>query len=217
MGRIDIGDVIERVLGNRTIVRQAHGETLRFGAIEITATPFVGEFPKALPHAWNCYVVHGADSSIVLCNGSAIIPENADAIAVALRDRGRGAVMFAYDAYAGDVMMFNGFREGPQILYPSLRTWPWFLPIHKLFEPNPRVGVSSAVLKALGDRTGLRRFFTYEAGGAPWLAFQLPHVHRHSLYNLPKRVLDQQRAVLNKIGFEVPEIRIGMPFTPSQW
>lgn len=209
--QVDIAAVIERVLGPRRVIRLAHGESIAFGDVRITAIPYAGEYPPALPTDWNCHVVHGRHGAVVMTHHAAVPPAHADRIAEVLGDRGDRAVMFSFDLRAGD-RPTPGFREAADILVPANRQWPWYVAPDQLFAPTPAQGISAESLSRLGTHTGLRRFVPYGGGCAPWLTFQVPHVHRYYIKNLMRRSLDRIAALARDIGFEVPPIQIGVPF-----
>jgi hypothetical protein len=57
----------------------------------------------------------------------------------------------------------------------------------------------------------LRRYTPYAVAGAPWLTFQLPHVHRHNIPSLAQQAMTRQRDVATSIGLAYAPIQIGVP------
>ena len=210
--QVDMPEVIARVLGDRRVIRLGHGETIAFGDVRITATAYAGEWPEALPTDWNTYIVRGTTGAVVATGKSAVVADTAERIAELLGDAGARAILFAFGLHPGEQAMQMGYRELPDAYQISNRPWPWFLVPEQLLEPNPVQGIGSDVLGALGDRTGLRRYFPYGAGGAPWLTFEPPHVHRYYIHNITREQHERQVATARSIGFEVPPLQIGVPF-----
>jgi hypothetical protein len=97
-------------------------------------------------------------------------------------------------------------------LYAGHRPWSWYLPNAHWFDPTPPVGIAGDVLRDLGERCGARRLLVYGCGGAPWLAFQLPHVHRHNIWNMTTAAHARATAAARAAGWEMAPLRIGEPY-----
>jgi len=210
--QVDLYETIRSVLGDRPIVRLAHGESHRIGDIELKALSWVGEWPTELPLDWNNYVVHGRTGTVVLGHTSALLAAQVDEIATAVGDRGPSALILAYQLYEGSVRYMHGFRESPAHLMHSTRPWPWFLPLEHSFDLNPEWGVGTETLRALRDRCGIKRYHPYGFAGPPWLRFQMPHVHRTNAARRRQTVFDRERELARACGYDVPPLQVGVPF-----
>jgi L-ascorbate metabolism protein UlaG (beta-lactamase superfamily) len=158
--------VIPQLIGpGRTIVELGHGEHLRVGPYDICALPFHGEFPIALPHRWNCYLVQTADSAVAVTSDSKLELEDVDRIACELRS-GTPLTLLAQPPRARDIE--DGYRDTAYQLYNSARLWPWYLPPHAMFDPTPKSCVTWDIVARLADRLDLQHYFPCAAGSCPW-------------------------------------------------
>ncbi len=162
--------------------------------------------------SWNNYVAHGREASLVLSHASALLPQHVDELATAIGDRGDATMVFAWQVYQGSVEYMHGFRESPEkLLHPS-RLWPWFVPLERMFEPNPVWGVGTETLRALQQRCGVRRYHS-RTGSRAHRGFASSCLTSTG----PTRLLGRERLSIangrwrNKIDYEVPALRIGTP------
>ena len=207
---VDMTEVIARIVGPRRVIRLAHGETVTFGDVRITAVPYAGEWPAALPTDWNCHVVEGRHATAVLTHHAALPAEHAEIVAERIRAHGKPAALLTYGLFDGDATMI-GWREAAEEPYALNRAWPWYVRIEQLFDPSPRQGVHVDVLDALRERAGLARWFPYGSGGAPWMTFERPHVHRYYIRSINRASYERQVALARSIGVETLPIQIGVP------
>src|SRR5207302_1141310 len=76
-----------------------------------------------------------------------------------------------------EISTMPGWREGltSTHLWASERLWGWYVPVWSLFQPTPCAGVTYDQLKQLSDEAGLRYYFPYARGSAPWFRINDPN------------------------------------------
>src|SRR5262249_59933150 len=124
---VDLGGVVARTLGQRTVRHLGHGEKLAVGPFEITAFPFAAEVPAGVAHAWNCYLVETEDAVIALCADSAFEEAQIEFLAERLGSGKRAALLLSR-AWAGEQRPTPGYRDHSMEFLNEYRRWGWYCP-----------------------------------------------------------------------------------------
>ncbi|MDY7230463.1 MBL fold metallo-hydrolase [Hyalangium rubrum] len=166
---VDLEGLIRKVLGPERQIRVlAHGETLELGGIRVTAFPFRGEMPPALPHTWNCYLLETERSALACLADSRLAREEEEFLSSRLGGTARPLTLLAgapLERKTGP-----GWRDGltSTELYNDARLYSWYAPLWSMFQPVQVTNVSYAQLERLARRANLQHFFPYARGSAPW-------------------------------------------------
>jgi hypothetical protein len=171
---VDIAALIRRTLGPRTLIVLAHGESIRFGDVEIAAVPFRGEMPSQLRHGWNTYLVEGRDSALLATADARLDMGTVDALEKARRGRSTPLVLCA--GLMRDRASMPGWREGIatlQLWNPD-RLWGWYTSPVGMFTREPCTNVTPELLGRMRDEASLCWYFPYAVGSMPWLRIRDP-------------------------------------------
>jgi hypothetical protein len=164
---VDLKAFLRSVLGRRRKIRAlGHLESMVVGGLRVTAFPFRGEMPPGLAHSWNCYLFESPRSAIA-CTADSDVGEEAIAFLTEVHRR-RGKPLTLLTAYPSQPGTMPGYREEFSELYNPWRLYSWYLPLSKLFSPQPSEKVTFDTLRRLKATAGLTRFFVYAFGSAPW-------------------------------------------------
>ena len=183
---------------------------LGFGSVQVTALPFLGEFPASLPHAWNCYLIETERSVVAVTADSAVRQEQAALLAERLEAGRRVGLLLGRDIHA-DGSMDAGWRENRGELLNPIRLWSWYAPVHSWFAPAWPLGMSERSAREL-VAAGLRFMFPYAAGATPWFRFHDPgHFFRAGVGSMSVgefRAFERRAAA---VGLAIPPLRYGVP------
>jgi L-ascorbate metabolism protein UlaG (beta-lactamase superfamily) len=192
---VDLGKVVDEVLGNRPVVYLKHGQHLQVGGLKITALPFRGEFPNVLHHLWNCYLVETDRSAVMCAADSRLDDPEVEELIRRLEGRERPLTLLAQPLFREDVK--PGWREGPDQLWNFVRLHGWYAPLWSMFAPTRVSTVSYDQLRKLAARAHLRGFFPYALGSTPW--FRLPVPIQFALRNTSLEELSTIEAELQNV------------------
>jgi L-ascorbate metabolism protein UlaG (beta-lactamase superfamily) len=213
---LDLREVIHRVLGpERKVVALGHGESLRFGGVTVTAFPFVGEYPAMLPHSWNGYLVETERSAAIFGADAALTQQTTDWLEARLAPGRRPAVLLARTIHWFDepgTATQRGYRDANDELYPVVRLWPWFTTVQALFEPAEVLGISAYNLRRLARGAGVKHFFPYALGSAPWFRFAgSDNYFAPKVASLDAGAFAAECEKAAAVGAAVPALRYGEP------
>jgi L-ascorbate metabolism protein UlaG (beta-lactamase superfamily) len=201
---IDLAQVIRRVLGpRRKVIRLGHGRSVRVGPAEITALPFFGEYPNALPHQWNTYLVETGHAAAVFFSDSSVQEEHVRYLTARIRPRRKPVTVFSYVPYEPSASNETSLRWHNEMN----RLWPWYIPLWDRFSPSPQCGISLDLLRSLAKQLNLTGYFVYASGSTP--------AHRVAGEPHCTRVTSLSTEVLNRIKASVAALNI--PFAPIQY
>jgi len=170
---VDVPHLIRRTLGeSRQVIALGHGKTLSVNDVQVTAFPFHGEMPNCLMHRWNCYLLKTRRSAVAFTADSRLDEENIGFLAGAMQGSNVGLTLCA--GAPTPVATMPGWREGltSTNLWASGRLWGWYTPVANMFDPTPCADVTYEQLNQLATQAGLRYFFPYARGSAPWFRIQ---------------------------------------------
>ncbi|MBL0217075.1 MAG: MBL fold metallo-hydrolase [Myxococcales bacterium] len=210
--QVDMVAVIRNVLGpDRNVIVLRHGESVQLGDIRVTAFPFVGEFPPALPHHWNCYLVELPDQVWALCADSAVTEVQVDW----LRER------LSADTRPFGIMVnaivhqrtMAGYRDAVDEPTSFTRLYSWYLPPVRLFDPTPMCGLPVDLLARLVKEARLTYVYPYAHGNLPWYrmtatALHHSHVGSHTLsaFHTMERVAIEAGARVLRLQHGIPHV-----------
>jgi L-ascorbate metabolism protein UlaG (beta-lactamase superfamily) len=188
---VDLVRLLAQLLGaSRRIVALGHGERLAVGGVAVTAFPFRGEMPDNLAHSWNCYLLETDSSAVAFTADSRIHQEEVELLIAAQRGKSRPLTLFA--GLPGRRELIPGWREEPEDLYNCMRLYPWYSPLVTMFQPTRFNNLAYSDLERLAREAGLRSFFPYATGSAPWFRLEdkMDPLHT-SLISMSRRELEQ--------------------------
>jgi len=183
--QVDLVAVIKAALGaDRNVIVLRHGESVVLGDIRVTAFPFIGEFPPALPHHWNCYLVELPDQVWALCADSAVTEVQVDWLRERLAGNTRPFGIMVNSIVHQRFMA--GYRDTIDETTSFTRLYSWYLPPVRMFDPTPMCGLPIELLARLVKEAKLTYAYPYAHGNLPWYrmtgtALHHSHVGSHSL------------------------------------
>ena len=183
--QVDLVQAIRATLGaDRNVIVLRHGESASVGDLHVTAFPFIGEFPSALPHHWNCYLVELPDQVWALCADSAVTEVQVEWLRARMANDSRP---FGIMVNAIVHQRFtSGYRDTFDETTTFTRLYSWYLPPARMFDPAPMCGLPIDLLVRLVKEAKLTYVYPYAHGNLPWYrmtatALHHSHVGSHSL------------------------------------
>jgi hypothetical protein len=210
--QVDLVVAIRAVLGaDRNVVVMRHGESITIGDIRVTAFPFVGEFPVALPHAWNCYLVELPDQVWALCADSAVTTTQVDWLRAKLADDKRPFGIMVNGIAHNPIAV--GYRDEPNSPNTFTRLYSWYLPPVHLFDPTPACGLPVEMLDRLVRDVHLSYVFPYAHGNLPWYRLEGTQLHHSHVGSHSLATFEQIESTVMRAGARVLRLKHGVPYS----
>lgn len=206
--QIDLVAAIRTVLGvDRDVRVLRHGETATIGEIRVTAFPFIGEFPVALPHTWNCYLLELPDQVWALCADSGVTDMHVDW----LRERLAGNTPPFGIMVNGIVKRSSttGYRDILHEAVSFARLFSWYLPPASTFEKTPTCGLPLEILQRLVREVGLSQVYPYAHGNLPWYRLTGTYLHHSHVGSHSLATFQQMEQLAASVSARVLRLRHG--------
>jgi len=200
--------VLRAVLGaDRNVIKLDRDRTVEVAGIRITAFPFVGEFPAALPHRWNGFFVELPDQAWALCADSAVTDLHVEWLRERRADRRLGIMVNGL----AERRLIDGYRDAFDEVTSFNRLYSWYLPPLNLFDPVPPCGLPLEVLARLIKEAGLQHVFFYAHGNLPWYRMQDTLLHRSHVGSHSLGLWRGMAKAVEETGAKVVVLQHGVP------
>lgn len=212
--QVDMVAVIHKTLGpDRNVIVLGHGESVRLGDIRVTAFPFVGEYPPALPHRWNCYLVEMPDQVWALCADSAVTEVQLDWLRERLAGDSRPFGIMVNAVVHQRTMA--GYRDAADEPTSFTRLYSWYLPPVRMFEPTPMCGLPVDLLARLVKEAKLTYVYPYAHGNLPWYRMTSTALHHSHVGSHTLSAFRTMERVAMEAGARVVRLQHGVPSTAN--
>jgi len=207
---VDLVVAIRAVLGaDRNVCVMRHDDSISVGDIRVTAFPFVGEFPVALPHAWNCYLVELPDQVWALCADSAVTELHVDWLRARLESDHRPfGIMVNGIAHSRSTF---GYRDEPNSPHTFTRLYSWYLPPVHFFDRTPVCGLPVELLERLVRDVHLSHVYLYAHGNLPWYRLEGTQLHHSHVGSHTLAAWQQMEAIIARAGARLLRLKHGVP------